>query len=83
MTSQTAAQEIARTPNPGDLDVPRGIVAIAESHSAAGRTEWHSHPRGQLLYAQRGTITTTAEEGTWVAADNSAPASTPGRIVGA
>ena len=33
----------------------------------AWQTPLHSHPRGQLLYAARGTLTTTAEEGCWVA----------------
>ena len=67
MASRSTKRPITRTPAPADLDVPRDIVAVAENHSAAGRTGWHSHPRGQLLYAERGTITTTAEEGTWVA----------------
>jgi AraC-like DNA-binding protein len=50
-----------------ELNVPRAIVALSEDHRSAGETKCHVHPRGQLLYAARGTLTTTAEEGTWVA----------------
>jgi AraC-like ligand binding domain len=50
-----------------ELAVPRTIVALSEDHRIAGETKRHVHPRGQLLYAARGTLTTTAEEGTWVA----------------
>ena len=67
--SQPAGDQlpIARTPSRDDLDVPRDIVAVAEDHGAAGSTRAHSHPRGQLLYAELGTLTTTTKEGSWVA----------------
>jgi AraC-like DNA-binding protein len=50
-----------------ELAIPRAIVALSEDHRSAGETKRHVHPRGQLLYAARGTLVTTAEEGTWVA----------------
>ena len=67
MVTVNTEPPITSIPAAAELDVPRDIVAVSESHSAAGKTDWHSHPRGQLLYAEKGTITTTAEEGTWVA----------------
>jgi AraC-like DNA-binding protein len=50
-----------------DFSCPRAIIAFAENVHDAFETPLHSHPRGQLLYAARGTLTTTAEEGNWVA----------------
>jgi AraC-like DNA-binding protein len=50
-----------------DFKCPRAIIAFAEDVHDAWETPLHSHPRGQLLYAARGTLTTTAEEGNWVA----------------
>jgi AraC-like DNA-binding protein len=54
-------------PSPVDYNVPRAIVMSSHNHLEAGQTRLHSHPRGQFLYAARGTVTTTAEEGNWVA----------------
>jgi AraC-like DNA-binding protein/mannose-6-phosphate isomerase-like protein (cupin superfamily) len=54
-------------PGPIDYDLPRPIVTAALDLHAAGKSPPHSHPRGQILYAARGTLTVTAEEGNWVA----------------
>ena len=58
---------VPRLPTEDELAAPRAIVAVAQDHQSAGETTHHTHPRGQLLYAARGTLTTTAEEGIWVA----------------
>ena len=59
-------------PSPVDYNCPRAIVAGARDFDAALETPPHSHPRGQLIYAERGTLTTTAATGTWVAPANRA-----------
>jgi AraC-like DNA-binding protein len=67
---QTAARHAPVDPSlppPVDYDRPRAIVASSHNHPGAGRTRLHTHPRGQFLYAARGTLTTTAAEGSWVA----------------
>jgi AraC-like DNA-binding protein len=58
---------VPRLPTEDELATPQAIVAIAQDHRNAGQTKRHTHPRGQLLYAAHGTLTTTSEEGTWVA----------------
>jgi AraC-like DNA-binding protein/mannose-6-phosphate isomerase-like protein (cupin superfamily) len=55
-----------------DYNCPRAIVAGARSFDAALETPPHTDPRGQLIYAERGTLTTTAGTGTWVAPPNRA-----------
>jgi AraC-like DNA-binding protein len=57
---------------PVDHDCPRAIVASAQNFDAARKTPPHTHPRGQLIYAESGTLTTTAATGTWVAPPNRA-----------
>jgi AraC-like DNA-binding protein len=54
-------------PPPVDYDCPRPIVASGSDIRGASETPLHTHPRGQLVYAVRGTLTTTAAEGNWVA----------------
>jgi len=55
-----------------DYNCPRTIVANAQNLDAALETPLHSHPRGQLIYAERGTLTTTVAQGSWVAPPNRA-----------
>lgn len=55
------------SPPPVNYDFPRAVIADAVDFRGAGKSRPHSHPRGQLLYAARGTLTSTAEEGNWVA----------------
>jgi AraC-like DNA-binding protein len=67
---QTAARHAPVDPSlppPVDYGRPRAIVASSHNHPGAGQTPLHTHPRGQFLYAARGTLTTTAAEGSWVA----------------
>ena len=45
----------------------RAIVALALDFPQGANIPPHTHPRGQLLYTARGVVTTTAEEGKWVA----------------
>jgi len=59
-------------PPPVDYNCPRAIVASAQHFDAGLKTPSHSHPRGQLIYAESGTLTTTAADGTWVAPPNRA-----------
>jgi AraC-like DNA-binding protein len=59
-------------PPPVDYDCPRAIVASVQQFEAGRETPPHSHPRGQLIYAESGTLTTTAAGGTWVAPPNRA-----------
>ena len=50
-----------------DYDVPRAIIAFARDLPGGLQVPLHVHPRGQLLYSSRGTVTTSAEDGSWVA----------------
>jgi AraC-like DNA-binding protein len=50
-----------------DHDIPRAIVAFARSRPDGLVVAPHTHPRGELLYSARGTVTMFAEEGSWVA----------------
>jgi AraC-like DNA-binding protein len=67
---QTSARRVPVDPSlppPIDYDCPRPIVADARDLRGASETPLHTHPRGQLIYAVRGTLTTTAAEGNWIA----------------
>ena len=46
--------------------IPRPIVAVATDYPPGTRTEWHSHPRAQLVYAESGVMTVTTAVGIWV-----------------
>lgn len=50
-----------------DYDVPRAVIAFAQDLPGGMQVPLHIHPRGQLLYSARGTVTTNAENGSWVA----------------
>jgi AraC-like DNA-binding protein/mannose-6-phosphate isomerase-like protein (cupin superfamily) len=52
---------------PVDHDIPRAIVAFARNRPGGLKVPPHTHPRAQLLYSARGTVTTVADEGSWVA----------------
>jgi AraC-like DNA-binding protein/mannose-6-phosphate isomerase-like protein (cupin superfamily) len=43
----------------------RPIVAMAKNYPNGLRTTWHSHPRGQLVYAAQGVMTVSTETGQW------------------
>jgi len=55
-----------------DYDCPRAIVTVTRDFDAAVLSPSHSHPRGELLYAEHGTLTVTAAEGNWIAPPNRA-----------
>jgi AraC-like DNA-binding protein len=57
----------AGTPPQVDADFPRAVVAHGMDQPGGMKSPLHTHSRGQLLYAARGTVTTTAAEGNWVA----------------
>ncbi|WP_313704266.1 helix-turn-helix transcriptional regulator [Massilia sp.] len=47
-------------------DLPRPLVAMENTLPAGTVTGWHSHPRGQLLYAIKGVMIVHSEAGSWV-----------------
>jgi len=75
--------------NPDDLDqVPRPVVAIGNDYPPSYELDWHSHRRGQLLYAATGVVAVSTPDGAWVAPPERAvwtPGGTPHavRMVGA
>ena len=52
--------------------LPRLLVAMENMWPAGTSTGWHSHPRGQLLYAIKGVMIIQSEAGTWVVPPNRA-----------
>ncbi len=46
--------------------VPRPVGAMAKSYPAGYPGYLHSHPRGQFLYAESGTMKVTTRRGTWM-----------------
>lgn len=52
---------------PPDLDkIARATVAIENDWPSGSSTGWHSHPRGQLLYAIEGVMIVQSAAGSWV-----------------
>ncbi len=47
-------------------DLPRPIAATATDYAPGDTTEWHSHPRAQLLYGVSGVMTVNTEVGIWI-----------------
>jgi AraC-like DNA-binding protein len=48
-----------------DESVPRRLAVMVMNLPGSTKTGWHSHQRGQLLYAQGGLMVVDAEDGTW------------------
>lgn len=48
-------------------NVDRPIVAIRNDYPSDFELDWHSHRRGQLLYAARGVVVLSTPDGAWVA----------------
>jgi AraC-like DNA-binding protein len=75
--------------NPEDYDAtPRPVVAIGNEYPPSFELDWHSHGRGQLLYAANGVVVVSTPQGAWIAPPERAvwtPAGTPHavRMVGA
>ncbi|MCW7539674.1 helix-turn-helix transcriptional regulator [Aquabacterium sp. A7-Y] len=51
---------------------PRPLVAMENRWAAGTSTGWHSHPRGQLLYATEGVMVIHSDVGSWVVPPNRA-----------
>ena len=51
---------------------PRPLVAMENRWAAGTSTGWHSHPRGQLLYATEGVMVIHSNAGSWVVPPNRA-----------
>ncbi|HZZ31323.1 MAG TPA: helix-turn-helix transcriptional regulator, partial [Phenylobacterium sp.] len=75
--------------NPDDFDrTPRPVVAVGNDYPPSFELDWHSHRRGQLLYAADGVVVVSTPHGAWIAPPERAvwtPAGTPHavRMVGA
>jgi AraC-like DNA-binding protein len=46
-------------------DIPRPVGVLAKEYAAGASSGWHCHPRGQLLYATKGLMVASTEDGTW------------------
>ncbi|MDA8455655.1 helix-turn-helix transcriptional regulator [Acidovorax sp. GBBC 3334] len=65
------------TPDPagkhhGFDNLPRRLVVMENRWPGGMSTGWHSHPRGQLLYASEGVMAVQTEVGAWVIPPNRA-----------
>jgi len=47
-------------------DTGRAMVAMDVNYSDGASTGWHSHPRGQLLYAIEGVMIVRSAEASWI-----------------
>ncbi|WP_353235763.1 helix-turn-helix transcriptional regulator [Diaphorobacter ruginosibacter] len=52
--------------------LPRPVVVMENRWPAGTSTGWHSHPRGQLLYATEGVMVVHTDAGSWVIPPNRA-----------
>lgn len=50
----------------------RAMAAMDVNYADGASTGWHSHPRGQLLYAIEGVMIVRSMEGTWIVPPNRA-----------
>ena len=56
-----------RSTDPADYqDLPRPVAVMAKSFAHDHTTGWHSHKRGQLVFASAGVMVVKTNEGTWV-----------------
>ena len=75
--------------DPDDYDqTPRPVVAIGNEYPPSFELDWHTHGRGQLLYAANGVVVVSTPQGAWIAPPERAvwtPAGVPHavRMVGA
>jgi AraC-like DNA-binding protein/mannose-6-phosphate isomerase-like protein (cupin superfamily) len=53
-------------------DTRRPMAAMDVNYPDGTSTGWHSHPRGQLLYAIEGVMIVQSAEGTWIVPPNRA-----------
>lgn len=66
----------APAPAPSDYlaydQLPEPVVVMESRWAAGMSTGWHTHPRGQLLYATEGVMVIHTEAGSWVIPPNRA-----------
>lgn len=62
------AKERAMRSTSGDdyQHIPRAVAVMPKTYESGATSNWHSHPRAQLLYATGGLALVRAEDGTWV-----------------
>lgn len=48
------------------LDGPALIAVVTEDQSLMGETEWHTHPRGQFMYLEKGMLCMRTRADVWV-----------------
>lgn len=53
-------------------NLPRPLVVMENSWPSGTSTGWHTHPKGQLLYATDGVMVVHSDEGSWVVPPNRA-----------
>ena len=53
-------------------NLPRPLVVMENAWPTGSSTGWHSHPRGQLLYATDGVMVVHSDIGSWVVPPNRA-----------
>ena len=53
-------------------DTAHAMAAMEVNYPDGASTGWHSHPRGQLLYAIEGVMVVRSAEGTWIVPPNRA-----------
>jgi AraC-like DNA-binding protein len=60
-------QTATRSTNPDDYqNVPRPVAVLARDIGHHHTTPWHSHKRGQLVYATSGVMIVRTRQGEWV-----------------
>ncbi|MEG3001314.1 MAG: helix-turn-helix transcriptional regulator [Comamonas sp.] len=65
-------QTNSKTDYPDYDQLPQPVVAMESRWHHGASTGWHSHPRGQLLYATEGVMVIHTEAGSWVIPPNRA-----------
>ena len=50
----------------GVHDLPRPVAAAATNYPTGHSTDWHHHPKAQLIYGISGVMTVTTQAGVWV-----------------
>ena len=54
--------------NPDDYDqTPRPVVALGNDYPPSFELDWHSHGKGQLIYAASGVVVLSTPYGAWIA----------------
>jgi len=63
----TVTSTLSRSINAADYqNIPPAVAAMSKQFEAGRTTEIHSHQRAQLLFASRGVIRVSTEQGFWL-----------------